>query len=256
MNNPIVTSLLVALVVVGGVLAGGYFGMDKIQGMLQAGQPEAQHIIIELKDVAIGEIRSAKSEAIDEIKKLNAEIITEVRTIVASAGKVDTAEIEDIKMMVERIDANQKGLAERLATMNEQKIVSAAQVPAQGPAAEPGMGMLVDTVYFPLAIAKGPKIDVQLEEIITGLKKHAGKDQCQVNISGFSDTLGNDDINLELSQERADYVADKLKADGLTIGTVRGWGERRLKVHTLDGEDNEKNRRVEIEMNCASTSAV
>ena len=84
------------------------------------------------------------------------------------------------------------------------------------------------------------------------MKKHAGQAQCLANVLGFSDTLGNDDNNLKLSQKRADYVAGKLKAEGLAIGTVRGWGERRLKIHTLDGVDNEKNQRVVIEMNCAS----
>lgn len=70
MIKTIVTSLLVTLVVVGGVLVGGYFSLDKLQGMFQPGQPEAQRVIVELKDTAIDEIRSAKSEAIDEIKEL------------------------------------------------------------------------------------------------------------------------------------------------------------------------------------------
>lgn len=264
MNKPIVTSLLVALVVVGGVLAGGYFGLKNFPGLLQSGQPNAQHIIIELKDVAIGEIQSAKTEAIDDIKKLNTEVIAQVRQVVASAEKNDAAALEEMKKMVERLDANQKGLAERLTSMDETQAAPDAQMPSQDPAAGSGEGALTNTVYFPMAVAKGPKIDTQLVQIISQMKDHAGQtqgeqahggqSQCQINVSGFSDTLGKDDINLKLSQERADYVASKLEAEGLVIGNVRGWGERRLKVHTLDGADNKNNRRVVIEMNCTAAA--
>ena len=252
MIKTIVTSLLVTLVVVGGVLVGGFFGLDKLQVMFQPGQPEAQRVIVELKDTAIDEIRSAKSEAIDEIKELNAEMVTKVRELAADAEKVNVPAFEDMKKMVERIDANQKELAKRLETLNEKQAGSAAQVSAEKLPAELRKGVLLNTVYFPLAIAKGIKIDAQLAKIIPELKIRSGQAQCLANVSGFSDTLGNDDSNLKLSQKRANYVAVKLKAEGLAIGTVRGWGERRLKVHTLDGADNENNRRVEIEINCPS----
>jgi len=111
------------------------------------------------------------------------------------------------------------------------------------------------TFYFPLGVAKGPKIDTQVANVLPGLTKHAGKRQCRTDVSGFSDTLGNDGANLKLSQRRADYVAARLKAGGIAIGNVQGWGERRLKIHTFDGADNEKNRRVVIEMNCGTPVA-
>jgi len=255
MNKFIVTSFLVTLVVVGGVLAGGYLGRDKLQDILQLGQPETQRVIIELKATAIEEIRSAKTEAIGEIKELNAEMASKVREITADAGKVSGSDFEDMKKMVERIDANQKELAKRIETLNEKQNVPVAQASAEIPPAELRKGKHLNTVYFPLAIAKGIKIDTQLAKIVPELKENVGEAQCLLNVFGFSDTLGNDDSNLKLSQRRADYVAVKLKAEGLAIGTVRGWGERRLKVHTLDGADNENNRRVEIEINCPSAPA-
>jgi len=255
MIKPIVTSLLVTLVVVGGVLVGGYFAKGKLQGIFQPGQTETHRVIVELKGTAIEEIRSAKSDALDEIKELNAEIVTMVRDITSNAEKGNSPAIEEMEKIVKRIDATQKELAKSITTLTEKQAVPAAQVSTQIPTEDFRDGILVNTVYFPLAIAKGPKIDGQLAKVIPELIKRAGQGKCPINVSGFSDTLGNDDSNLKLSQKRADYVAVKLKAGGLALGTVRGWGERRLKVHTLDGADNENNRRVEIEIGCPSAPA-
>jgi len=36
----------------------------------------------------------------------------------------------------------------------------------------------------------------------------------------------------------------------VTVSHVKGWGERRLKIHTLDATKNEINRRVVIEIWC------
>ena len=39
---------------------------------------------------------------------------------------------------------------------------------------------------------------------------------------------------------------------GIAVAEVTGWGERWLNEHTLDGVKNEKNRRVVVEIICAS----
>jgi outer membrane protein OmpA-like peptidoglycan-associated protein len=254
MNNPIVTSLLVALVVTGGILAGGYLGFDKLQTVFQGGEPETQSVIIELKNVAIGEIHAVKTEAIDEIKKLNVDIAASIGKLQPSAtDNLNSSILRDLKHAVDNIHSKHEAIVEQLSKLMKlpTKVVAAPPQP-QKPEIEATQS---HTVYFQLGAAQGPKIDTQVAKFIPGLMKYAMNRQCQTNISGFSDTLGNDDNNLKLSQMRADYVASRLKSVGLSVATVRGWRERRLKVHTLDGADNENNRRVIIEMNCNTPMA-
>jgi outer membrane protein OmpA-like peptidoglycan-associated protein len=257
MNNPIVASLLVALIVTGGILSGGYFGFEKIQGMLKPEYTGAQSVIIELKDTAVSEIRAVKSQAIDEIKKLNAEIVANINEASpAGASTMNTAVLQELKQAVETIQSKQETIAEHLAQLNHRPTEAAvAAPPPPMPMPKASKATLTHTVYFPRGRATGPMIDSQVAKHVPELKELAARQQCQTSISGFSDTLGNDNSNLKLSQKRADYVAARLKAAGLSVSNVRGWGERRLKIHTLDGADNENNRRVLIEMRCGIPTA-
>lgn len=70
----------------------------------------------------------------------------------------------------------------------------------------------------------------------------------QVNVTGYTDTSGPAAYNLELSQERAEIVANELMREGVPatdIVTV-GRGEENLLVPTADGVREPRNRRVEI----------
>ena len=70
----------------------------------------------------------------------------------------------------------------------------------------------------------------------------------QVTVTGHTDTSGSAAHNLELSQRRAEVVADELERDGVPatdIVTI-GRGEEDLRVATADGVREARNRRAEI----------
>lgn len=70
----------------------------------------------------------------------------------------------------------------------------------------------------------------------------------RVTVTGYTDTSGSPSYNLELSQRRAEVVADELERNGVpatSIVTV-GRGEENLLVATADGVREPRNRRVEI----------
>jgi len=253
--NPFVNAVLVAVIVLGGLLPAGYYGFMLLNNRQASGEPASQTVFVELKTQTIAEIRAVKSETIAEIQKVGAEITAGVER----AAKAPVKQLVELKRAVETLHAEQKGIVERLAKMDRQPMRTAAATPmAPTPSsAQPPMpGPLAQTIYFPLGVAKGAKIDAQLSTVLPGLMKRAAKQEnCRADVAGFADTLGNDQKNLALSQTRADYVAMKLKAGGLAIGSVRSWGERWLNVHTLDAIKNEKNRRVVIELSCGTPVA-
>jgi hypothetical protein len=70
----------------------------------------------------------------------------------------------------------------------------------------------------------------------------------RVTVTGYTDTSGSATYNLELSQRRAEIVAEELEREGVpatSIVTV-GRGEENLLVATADGVSEPRNRRVEI----------
>jgi outer membrane protein OmpA-like peptidoglycan-associated protein len=77
------------------------------------------------------------------------------------------------------------------------------------------------------------------------LRRHP---QNTVNVHGFTDTVGDEATNKELSEARADAVAAVLEENGVDPDRIRtrGFGERRLRVATPDGVDEPANRRVEV----------
>jgi phosphate transport system substrate-binding protein len=63
---------------------------------------------------------------------------------------------------------------------------------------------------------------------------------------GFSDATGGDSANLTLSRQRADTVAGQLRARGLHVEAIRGFGPRMPVADDSNDEGRERNRRVEV----------
>lgn len=77
---------------------------------------------------------------------------------------------------------------------------------------------------------------------------------CIISVAGFADTLGPDDLNLEVSKDRAHVIATQLKdalGPGVQIAET-AWGERRLHEMTKDNVAAKANRRVDIAVQCKS----
>src|ERR671918_2168944 len=70
----------------------------------------------------------------------------------------------------------------------------------------------------------------------------------RITVTGYTDTSGSATYNLQLSQHRAEVVADELIQEGVPATSIVavGRGEENLLVPTADGVVEPRNRRVEI----------
>jgi outer membrane protein OmpA-like peptidoglycan-associated protein len=73
-------------------------------------------------------------------------------------------------------------------------------------------------------------------------------EQTYVNVNGYADTVGDRAYNQQLSEQRAEVVADELVRAGVVPVRIspRGYGETNLLVPTPDNTNEPRNRRVEI----------
>ncbi len=85
----------------------------------------------------------------------------------------------------------------------------------------------------------------ELEKLRAEVAQRSG---VEVQVTGYTDTLGSDADNDRLSQQRADEVKAFLGSRGFDMAqiTAIGRGERDLRVPTPDGTRNAQNRRVEV----------
>lgn len=228
----ITTSILSAAIVLIVAAPLGYFGFKQLDQKIDGQQEEIKSVVIELK-----------TEALNEIKTANEQV---AKTLQSQPGGGDsamlTSEITTLRQTVETLRDEQQKLSALITPM--------ASAPA--PVVAPGSreDRLNQTVYFPLGKIKGPMITKQVAAIIPKIVDYSKAGTCKSNVLGFSDTLGGDKANLALSEKRAQHVASLLRKESIPVGNVKGWGERWLVVHTVDGVKNEKNRRVVIETHC------
>jgi len=75
-------------------------------------------------------------------------------------------------------------------------------------------------------------------------------DQTYIYVDGHTDTVGSREYNYDLSESRAEAVAEMLVRRSVIPGRliVRGFGETDLEVQTGDGVDEPLNRRVELQI--------
>jgi len=234
----IATSFFSAAIVLGVAVPLGFISLQALDNKLKEGQSEVRSVIIDLKTEALKEIRFASEEA---AKSLANNPTQPDPAIVAS--------LEKLKLSVEELRDGQQQLIEKI---KRPPATIASVTPPPSPSPPPGSrdDTLNQTVYFPLGKISGPVIDQQIAAMLPKIAEYGTNQKCQSNVIGFSDTLGGDKSNLELSEKRAMQVATLLRGKQIPVGEVKGWGERWLKVHTVDGIKNEQNRRVVIETVC------
>jgi outer membrane protein OmpA-like peptidoglycan-associated protein len=85
----------------------------------------------------------------------------------------------------------------------------------------------------------------ELERMLEELRKRQAPD---IVVIGHTDRVGGLEDNDQLSLQRAERVKADLVSQGIAAGRIRaaGRGEREPLVPTADGEDEPRNRRVEI----------
>jgi lipid-binding SYLF domain-containing protein len=90
-----------------------------------------------------------------------------------------------------------------------------------------------------------PDSDATLSALSQALKDNP---DWKVRVEGFTDSVGNADTNLKLSQERADAVMNRLVSLGVDAGrlSAKGFGADRPVANNSTSAGRQKNRRVEI----------
>ncbi len=236
----VAASLLSAILAVGIGLPLGYLGLRYVPQHLDPGGAQSDavtSVIIELKDQALADIAATRDDATKAIEAVRAE-----------ENAQRTADVGALTAAIEALKSEQAALRAQLDAAAAPPPM-ALDIPGQRP------GTFNRTVFFALGEIEGASVDSQIAAAVTDIDAHAAGRPCSVNVLGFSDTLGGDISNLQLSQKRAEHVATQVRAAGLEVGDVEGWGERWLNVHTLDGVKNEKNRRVVLETSCTDPAA-
>ena len=102
------------------------------------------------------------------------------------------------------------------------------------------------TIYF---FEGTTKMTPESQPILDAIRKEiALRPGAEVQVTGHTDTLGSDDDNDRLSNDRANEILKVLIAAGLPpdVLSAVGRGERDLLVPTADGVANAANRRVEV----------
>lgn len=92
-------------------------------------------------------------------------------------------------------------------------------------------------------------ISARGEQILSAVAAIAEKyDSTFLSINGYTDTTGASDVDLRLSQQRADAVAHALLSSGIDVRRIaaRGYGVAHLKIPTGPNVGEPRNRRIEI----------
>jgi len=90
-----------------------------------------------------------------------------------------------------------------------------------------------------------PESFPELDRLVTTLEKNP---KMQIEISGHTDDVGADDVNLKLSSDRANAVKDYLLSKGIAQATVTavGFGETKPVASNTTDDGKQLNRRVEF----------
>jgi len=225
------TAVLSAVLVLGVGAPLAYFTLPKVVEKIGHTKSEIPSVVMDLKAATIREIQSSATKT-----------QTEMRTQLAESEKREAAAMAELRQLIEGVKTEQEKLA---ASLESDSRNAMADIPGKR------HDTFNQTIHFPLGKVEGATITSQIELVTANIKEREASRDCHANVLGFSDTLGGDMANLKLSQERAAFVASQLKASGVKIGEIKGWGERWLDVHTPDATKNDKNRRVVIELDCA-----
>lgn len=91
-----------------------------------------------------------------------------------------------------------------------------------------------------------PEYEVQLNELISAMAEYPG---AVFEISGHTDSRGDDNYNMKLSKSRANFVRDLLIKRGVDPNSLVAVGKGETQPIIKDAQtesEHEQNRRVEI----------
>ncbi len=111
---------------------------------------------------------------------------------------------------------------------------------------EPGKTFLLNNVYFDTGKATlKASSNAELNDLVEYMKL---KPTVKIEIAGHTDSVGDDESNMKLSQDRAQAVKDYLVRKGVAAKRVvaKGYGETRPVASNDTPEGRQKNRRTEV----------
>jgi len=143
----------------------------------------------------------------------------------------------------------------------DQEMAKSAQLQAEIDAlkAKPtdrGLVLTLGDVLFATGKAElNPGGARKMNELVQFLNEHSDR---RVQIDGFTDSVGKDDYNLDLSQRRANAVASALRAQGIASDriTTQGYGKEFPVANNTDSGGRQLNRRVEVVIGGENGAAV
>ena len=95
--------------------------------------------------------------------------------------------------------------------------------------------------------AMDEKSNLTVDKVAEALKKYPN---AKVRVAGYTDSLGNANYNMDLSERRAHAVAERLVKDGVPAANVSyiGYGAANPVATNKTAEGRAQNRRVELEI--------
>ncbi|QRQ99488.1 OmpA family protein [Dyadobacter sandarakinus] len=104
---------------------------------------------------------------------------------------------------------------------------------------------ILNNIFFETgAYRLDEKSRVELDKMIDFLKKNPG---IRIEVSGHTDDVGSDKVNLDLSQKRAQSVLEYLEKSGVATArlTAKGYGKTKPVAPNDSDLNRQKNRRIE-----------
>lgn len=203
----------------------------------------------------------AADKALADIKKASGGV-GELKTATTAQEQA----LQRIAMSVDSIKVTTEAQKAAIASLNMSSTTVAKDTTQVETAKAPAERELI-VVYVPqaavAAAASAPpglsvrfdrtaNANTQTQKLAGDLKKIIGdRKSCIVTVAGYADTLGSDNVNLAVSRERAQIVANGLRnaMPGVEVKEV-AWGERSLAVWTPDNKVEMANRRVDVNIEC------
>jgi outer membrane protein OmpA-like peptidoglycan-associated protein len=161
-----------------------------------------------------------------------------------------TAEVDSEKAKVD---------SEKLARDQANRKASALQSEVDALNAKPtdrGLVLTLGDVLFDTGKAElNPGASRNLDQLVQFLTEHEDR---RVEIDGYTDSVGTDSFNLDLSQRRADTVKAVLVSRGIDSSRIvsRGYGKEFGIASNSEASGRQLNRRVEIVIGGADGAAV
>lgn len=111
---------------------------------------------------------------------------------------------------------------------------------------EVGTNIILNNIFFDFGKATlRPESNLELDKLVGSMQENASM---EIEVSGHTDNVGTDEINLKLSQERASAVQKYLIDSKIASNRVKskGYGKTKPVAPNDTDENRQKNRRVEF----------